>query len=209
MASLNDLGLKYKTDRSSENHDYLNTYEEYLSDIRNNPITFLEIGIGFGASVKMWQEFFATAKIYGVDIRPKQEYETDRIKIFLADQSDRESLSGVMNKIGQCDVIVDDGGHRMIPQQVAFGYLFQFVKSGGLYIIEDLCSSWNVSKMRRLYNKDRIKKTTLYILKTFCDTGKIDGEYILPEETKYLEDNILSCDIIKCRKSEIAFIRKK
>ena len=42
-------------------------------------------------------------------------------------------------------MIVDDGGHRMDQIIISFQSLFPFLKKGGLYIIEDLCTSyWSI-----------------------------------------------------------------
>ena len=39
-------------------------------------------------------------------------------------------------------MIIDDGGHTMNQQITSFRVLFPYVKSGGIYVIEDLCTSY-------------------------------------------------------------------
>ena len=39
---------------------------------------------------------------------------------------------------GDFDMIIDDGGHTMEQMQVSLNYLWDELKSGGLYVIEDL-----------------------------------------------------------------------
>ena len=43
------------------------------------------------------------------------------------------------------DIIIDDGGHHMHEQITSFETLFPHLKSGGLYIIEDLHTSYWLS----------------------------------------------------------------
>jgi hypothetical protein len=44
--SLNDVMLKYITDKSSVGHDYCKIYEKYFEPVRNANIKLLEAGIG-------------------------------------------------------------------------------------------------------------------------------------------------------------------
>lgn len=59
------LGEKYKTDKF--NHGYTKVYYEVMKDFRNEYVDIFEIGIFFGASIKMWEEFFPNGRIYGID----------------------------------------------------------------------------------------------------------------------------------------------
>ena len=43
---------------------------------------------------------------------------------------------------GDFDIILDDGGHKMDQQITSFRVLFPILKSGGVYIIEDLGTSY-------------------------------------------------------------------
>ena len=59
------IGGKYKTDKPW--HRYTRVYYEIMKDFRYDPVDIFEIGIYFGASIKMWEEFFPNGKIYGID----------------------------------------------------------------------------------------------------------------------------------------------
>lgn len=97
--------------------------------------------------------------------------------------------------------------------------MFPYIKSGGWFVIEDLYTSY-------IGNQNHFGSTpsdtqcfsfqmsiddpkTLNVLKNFVSTSKIESKFILPEEAKYLEDNIKSCIIEKGKESEIGFIQKK
>ena len=65
MSDLTELGLKYGTDKSE--NGYTRIYEEFLSDKRNEKNNILEIGVGRGASLRMWAEYFPESFILGMD----------------------------------------------------------------------------------------------------------------------------------------------
>ncbi len=156
MNLLQELGLKYNTDKSRISYKgktYLDVYDRYFSPSRLNVKTFVEIGILNGSSLKMWSEYFPNATIYGIDIDPQcKKYETDRIKIFIGSQSDVNFLNDIKQKIGEIDILVDDGSHITHHQIITFDQLFDSIKSGGYFAIEDLLNSyeerwkfWNIN----------------------------------------------------------------
>jgi len=51
----------------------------------------------------------------------------------------------MINLIGECDIIIDDGSHVPEHQINTFNFLFdKMLKNGGIYIIEDIeCNYWN------------------------------------------------------------------
>jgi hypothetical protein len=53
------------TDKPS--NGYTRVYYEIMKDYVDLPVNFFEIGIYFGASIKMWNEFFPKGKIFGID----------------------------------------------------------------------------------------------------------------------------------------------
>lgn len=133
MSYLDKLGVKYGTDKSSITHNYLETYENYFYDFRNEEFTLFEIGVAGGASIKMWREFMPYAKIFGVDNNPACAGEG----IFIGSQIDKDFLDKVLAEIGEPIIIIDDGGHVGHETIKSFEILFPQVKSGGYYIIED------------------------------------------------------------------------
>ena len=141
---LNELAIKYNTDKSSKNHNYVKTYDKYFKDIKNEFKNVLEIGVLNGSSLKMWEEYFPNATIYGIDMNPNcKQYETERCKIIVSKQDDEELIkTHIKDKKLVFDTIIDDGSHISNHQISSFNLLFDNLKNGGLYIIEDVCCSY-------------------------------------------------------------------
>jgi len=141
--SLDQIGVKTNTDKSSIHHNYLVFYEKFLESNRQKPIKLLEIGVAGGASARMWEEYFPNAQIVAADINPDcLQYKSNRITIEISDQSDPRQMSELAAKYGPFDVVIDDGSHFWEHQITSFRYLFPFVKWGGIYILEDLDTSY-------------------------------------------------------------------
>jgi hypothetical protein len=100
----------------------------------------VEIGVQTDASVQMWQEYFPNAEILGIDIDPDcKRFESDRIKIIIGDQTDREFLLSFARKnFGTIDIVVDDGLHTPNAIQTSFQVLYPALSAHGIYAVEDL-----------------------------------------------------------------------
>ena len=144
--SLDSLGLKHQTDKSSTHHDYLHFYQRFLEPLRALPLNLLEIGVYNGGSANMWAEYFPNARIVGLDIDPSTtRFATDRIAIEIADQSNVDDLVRIAAGYGPFDVILDDGSHMWDHQITSLRWLFPFLKRGGFYIIEDIDTSYGTA----------------------------------------------------------------
>jgi len=125
---------------------YFDIYETHFSKFKNspNPITVLEIGVLNGGSLQMWQKYFGpNATIVGIDIYEEcKKYEKDNIKIRIGSQADLNFLKELSNEFPKIDVLIDDGSHRVLHQIITFEYLFKFINSGGVYLVEDTHTSY-------------------------------------------------------------------
>ena len=97
------------------------------------------------------------------------------------------------------DVILDDGNHRMMDQQVSFAKLFKKLNPNGLYIIEDLHTSIEAKMPEKAAFGwgDPNKTTTLEMLENFEKTGKIRSDYISLEDANYIEQNCEFCKVFR------------
>lgn len=147
MAGLNildELAIKHGTDKNSKTHDYTSIYDKYLNGFRDKYSNILEIGVLNGASLKMWEEYFPNADIYGIDINIEcKQYENERIKVLIGGQSDEDFINReIVSKNVVFDLIIDDGSHLSPHQIASFNLLFKQLKSGSYYIVEDVCCSY-------------------------------------------------------------------
>ena len=142
-ATLDEIGIKHGTDKSSRYHDYLSFYEIFLSHMRPEPIKLLEIGVFNGQSLRMWYDYFPNATIIGVDIQPSaQQHANARTLIRTADQSNLQELVDIAVELGPFDVIIEDGSHRWEHQITTLRALFPFLKPSGIYVVEDIQTSF-------------------------------------------------------------------
>jgi hypothetical protein len=146
--SIGGLFSFFGSDKEQEGgHHYGATYGKLLRRFRYRPIKFLEIGIGGyggigGQSLLAWQAFFPFAKIVACDIVPQLELATWRTRIYVTDQSSATDLALLTGEQGPFDVVVDDGSHLNAHQIFTFGKLFDAVTEDGVYIIEDVQTSF-------------------------------------------------------------------
>ncbi|MDD5165095.1 MAG: class I SAM-dependent methyltransferase [Candidatus Pacebacteria bacterium] len=138
MKTLDEIALKYGTDKSSRKHNYTKLYAAYFEALRDKPITILEIGIANGHSLLTWKEYFIKAKLVGADIEDCKELEQERIYTEKGDQSDPAFLAMINKKHGPFDIIIDDGSHRNPDMKASFDCLFPLLKPDGIYVVEDL-----------------------------------------------------------------------
>jgi hypothetical protein len=172
---MNDLEAYFKKNTGrviNKWSQYFEVYDRHFSKYRGKEIVLLEIGTFHGGSLQMWKNYFGDkAKIYGIDINPNcKEVEEENIKIFIGSQSDRSFLQKVKEEIPPIDILIDDGGHTMLQQIVSFEELFGHVKPDGVYLCEDMHTSywrdWGGGYKRRgtfvEYTKNLIDKLNAY-----------------------------------------------
>ena len=178
---LDDLCDKYGSDKGFKNiskrklymdrnpHNYTNVYNALLGHCKNDIKLVLECGLGTnnpkinstmgenyipGASLYVWRDYFKNAEIYGCDIDTDILFNKSRIKTNYVDQLDRKSIETMFSKIKRdnFDLIIDDGLHAYKAAINFFDISFNYLKPGGLYIIEDV--GWNYMFQLIHYLKD-------------------------------------------------------
>jgi hypothetical protein len=141
--TLDALGQKHGTDKSSGPgaHDYLRKYEFFLRAWKDLDFTFLELGVFKGASLRVWSEYFTKAKIVGVDIEPKaQSFDIAEATLLIGDLANDDFLGSLAALNPK--VILDDASHWWPDQLRSLFGLYPGLQSGGLYIIEDIHTSF-------------------------------------------------------------------
>lgn len=223
--SLTDLELfarQFDTDKQAGQNEYLALYLEYFKRHgfkRDAPLRILEIGTNKGSSLRTWAEYFPNASVTGLDITRRYELpgmlDSDRIDTYLVDTGDSVKLGGFFAAEDTFDIIIDDGSHDQKDMQVAWGILFHYLKSGGLYVIEDIITGENWWD-GNLYNKSKVTPTRNIIkqIEAGIPITKVD---VIPEdEWDFITKTMSYCEyrespaiIYERHHPQMAFIGKK
>lgn len=174
--NLAELFDKYGSDKGKLG--YGPVYDEYFFPIKDKPIKLLELGVWSGGSLRAWQEYFPSAQIIGVDEVCHPTDLPERITLETGKQEDTIFLDRLITAYGAFDVVIDDCGHFWQPQQISFETLWPAVSPGGLYIIEDLGTSFN-DYYRQEHDLSTVDFLTEYVPAVTGDEARIyDMEFI-------------------------------
>jgi hypothetical protein len=135
--SVAEILLSYNTDKARY-HSYGPIYQELLAPIRGSCLNVLELGILNGESLRAWAEIFPYAFIHGLDAEYSTLIHEGRITSTWGYQSDPTVLELVGNDHGPFDFICDDASHDPTDQITSLLYLWQYLRSDGIYVIEDV-----------------------------------------------------------------------
>ncbi|PFH54948.1 hypothetical protein XA68_11454 [Ophiocordyceps unilateralis] len=179
------VALKYGTDKVTS-HGYQSMYEKYLPTIRDMPVKMLEIGLGCnmdygpGASYYTWLEYFPMVDLYFIELDAscvlKFQDKMANAHVFVGDQADiafLDQFAAITTADGLFDIVIDDGGHTMKQQITSLERLWPIVKPGGLYVIEDLQTSYLPDYGGDSSKRNMTKLTTMnYLLEIFGLYGR-------------------------------------
>lgn len=123
---------------------YFDIYHRHFARFRGRPATVVEIGVFQGGSLAMWRDYFGpAARIVGIDVDPRcADLAPPGTEVRIGSQSDRDFLRALRRELGTIDVLIDDGGHEMEQQLASFEELFPTLSAEGVYLVEDLHTSY-------------------------------------------------------------------
>jgi methyltransferase family protein len=142
------LARHFATDKWGR-HWYARHYQHHFAPRRTDRLTVLEIGVGGyheldkgGASLRLWKAYFPNARIFGLDLFDKRGLEEDRIRIVQGSQDDPSVIESLVAETGPLDIVIDDGSHDNVHVRATFELLFPHLRDGGIYVVEDLQTSY-------------------------------------------------------------------
>lgn len=151
LAALNQptaLGVLYGgTDKVK--HGYMPVYANHLGGRRFERNLVFEIGVGGygdrrpGGSLAIWRDYFVRSRVVGIDLHDKDVHLGHRVSFQQADQSSEADLRSVVDRHGPPDIVIDDGSHIGEHVLASFRFLFPLLRPGGIYVIEDLSTSYD------------------------------------------------------------------
>lgn len=125
---------------------YIDEWDEIFSPFRDDNINLLEIGIHNGGSLEIWAKYFTNAKhVIGCDINEDCRdlvFSDPRISVIIGDINSEAVEDQVSNLAQGLDIIIDDSSHKSGDIIKSFSSYFKQLNPGGLYIIEDLHTSY-------------------------------------------------------------------
>lgn len=199
MSVLEKILNKSGCDKAKK-HKYHTVYEPDFELLRYQEINILEVGVFHGHSVQAWLEYFPNAKIYGLDVFTRVDasqinvLNQDRVQWLKADSTAYGTADKIRKKWGQIefDIIIDDGLHTPEANAKTLNNLWEFLKPGGSYYVEDawpldimtvneMQHDWivnrferyNLMEMQKFLNAIQDKKVTRYDLRKI--SGKPDS----------------------------------
>jgi hypothetical protein len=120
-------------------HSYIDYYERHFAPHREHA-SVLEIGVMTGGSLLLWQEYFDTVWLTGIDLREgfnsELPFQSEIVARFHwgVDSTD----SAQVPDLPEYQFVIDDGAHDAASQIATFKNYWQFVAPGGTYFIEDI-----------------------------------------------------------------------
>jgi predicted O-methyltransferase YrrM len=145
---LTRLAIRHGTDKWGA-HFYTPVYHRLFAHLRERPIRLLEIGVGGdqvakvgGASLAMWADYFPHGRILGIDVFAKNLALGPRVVLQQGSQDDAAFLARMSADHGPFDIVIDDGSHDPAHVTASFDTLFPLLADGGLYVIEDVQSTF-------------------------------------------------------------------
>lgn len=153
------IGAKYDTDKSSQRkdvssyrhcHPYTLFYHSLFKNMKDAQLNIAELGILYGASLRMWGEYFKNANLYGFDYDVNlinsylNNFNIDRTVLRELNVKDRNSIMQSLETLGQqFDLVIEDTTHEFEDQVRVIESLFSYLKPGGMLIIEDISKSYS------------------------------------------------------------------
>ena len=144
--NLDQIVNNSRTDKNTV-HSYLPLYQELLSSKKDSAKNVLEVGILDGGSIKLWNDFFVNATIYGLDIMHIDNIwdgikNKENIKLYTSfDAYNNENFNEhILNRNIKFDILLDDGPHSLESMIQFINLYSQIMTDDGILIIEDVKS---------------------------------------------------------------------
>ncbi len=129
--------MKLPTDTDKVANGYWPTYLELAAEFGPGAIV-LEIGVQGGGGLRLFQTLFPLGEVVGVDHDPNSTWPEGTLRI-VAEQTS-PSLPALLS-LYTFDLIVDDASHDAMLTKTTFYLLWETLRPGGAYVIED----WGVA----------------------------------------------------------------
>ena len=164
---------------------------------------FLEIGLFLNelqhTDLNAWASVFPSASIYGADKKESQLFNSGKISTHVVDQEVAASFNALKAAFAvEFDVVIDDSSHIYSNTIATFGALFSTVKTGGMYLIEDIqdagegANDWQQTLVQ-LEAYMAAEGHTYEVFQSLVPDKVIDQETLEPTDVDRVSDSYILC----------------
>jgi len=146
--SLEQIVDNSRTDKNTV-HSYLPLYQQLLQSKKETAKNVLEVGIFHGGSIKLWNDYFTNATVYGLDIIPMERVwegiqGNEKIKLYPSTNAYNSDfvVEKFLNKNIRFDFMLDDGPHTLDSMKQFIHLYAPLMAEDGILIIEDV-QTWD------------------------------------------------------------------
>jgi len=218
---LSQLANKFETDKGTAdaltlswskdypNHScwsYTKTYEKYMNDKKNTPISMLEIGVCDKrfpyASIKMWMSHFKEVDFYAVDnfwghkiddkINDITSLNNQGVNFIYGDQGSFDDWDELNKQFpSQFDFLIEDGSHWPNHMMISLWKSIGIIKQGGYFFMEDI---QNPLKSRGWFKYDNAL-IAQELLETLS-TKKLYSSFLNDQQNEDINNNFELVDLV-------------
>ena len=225
-----EIGYKFNSSKSPltiNKPDFKNCrpytifYNDFFNKQRNEKLNLAEIGISNGGSLLMWSEYFQNSKIYGFDNNNtliksfNNNFNNTNILLSKIDVKYQTNIFKNFNNIKEnFDIIIDNSSHQLEDQIRLIKNVYNFLKPGGVIIIEDIFKNYNENDyILKLNNLSELFQEYFFISLNHSRKQSNENDntklFILIKNGKKIFDNSKKITIItpSCRPNNLIKIR--
>jgi len=138
MSLANQISKIGFTDKNTV-HSYIPVYENLFRNRYETAQNVLEIGVFDGGSIKLWEDSFPNAQIYGLDVDMKRNRCKfgKRVHLLQGDAYNQAKLQELLQNVA-LDVAIDDGPHTLQSMIAFLKLYFPKLSVDGVLVIEDV-----------------------------------------------------------------------
>lgn len=145
-ATLEELAYYYGTDKSRDDHKYVDLYAALFDPIRHSVRNVTEVGVATGQSLQVWHDYFDRASIWGIELHVLRStwqifampQWADRVHVLKGNSRSSAGIDALHLANESMDVIIDDGEHTSQANELTLIALWRTLRPGGYYLIEDI-----------------------------------------------------------------------
>lgn len=158
-----------KTDKNTV-HSYTQVYEELFNKKRLTANKVMEIGVQRGGSIKLWNNYFQNAVIYGLEISKninsylKKVIENKNIRYINGiDAYNKKFYSSFISENkNSFDIVIDDGPHTLESMIIFVEKYIDLLKEDGILVVEDVAKIEWIDILKKFIKEEDKKFIKVY-----------------------------------------------